>query len=287
MAVAYGHFFHDVYNLSAAVVMQAAVFLPLAYLIPGKKSQPVFRRDMITDLLYYFIAGLVIAPLNVAFLNLLTKTMHVPQLAIAYSADGKPLLFGWSLALHFVIAIFMVDFIQYWMHRWLHTGTLWKIHSIHHSSPNVDWLSNNRTHPINYVIFICVGMDIATLCGFDPFQSLWVIIFYGINSCLVHANLHWTYGPLRYVFSSPVFHRWHHTSVDLGGNKNFSAVFSFIDYTFGTFYMPEGQLPQVFGTPDDPVPENILGQIAYPFRKPKALPASNMPDSVAVGAEGE
>ena len=31
------------------------------------------------------------------------------------------------------------------------------------------------------------------------------------HSAFVHANLNWTFGPLRYVISSPVFHRWHHS----------------------------------------------------------------------------
>ncbi len=34
--------------------------------------------------------------------------------------------------------------------------------------------------------------------------------FNTITSCLVHANLNWTFGPLRHVLVSPVFHRWHH-----------------------------------------------------------------------------
>jgi sterol desaturase/sphingolipid hydroxylase (fatty acid hydroxylase superfamily) len=53
-------------------------------------------------------------------------------------------------------------------------------------------------------------MSRRLLCGISP--DIFVVVgpFNIITSCLVHANLNWTFGPLRYVLVSPVFHRWHH-----------------------------------------------------------------------------
>jgi sterol desaturase/sphingolipid hydroxylase (fatty acid hydroxylase superfamily) len=82
---------------------------------------------------------------------------------------------------------------------------------------------------------------------------------------MVHANLHWTFGPLRHVFASPVFHRWHHTGADEGGSKNFAATFSFLDHMFGTFYMPKDEKPMNLGLTDRDMPPNLLGQWLYPF----------------------
>jgi sterol desaturase/sphingolipid hydroxylase (fatty acid hydroxylase superfamily) len=76
----------------------------------------------------------------------------------------------------------------------------------------------------------------------------------------------WTYGPLRYVFASPAFHRWHHTSEEEGLDKNFAGLFPFIDVIFGTFYMPVERQPQRFGILHNDVPEGLLGQLVYPFR---------------------
>jgi len=53
---------------------------------------------------------------------------------------------------------------------------------------------------------------VALLCGVSPDIFLVVGPFDIITSCLVHANLNWTFGPLRYVVASPVFHRWHHVA---------------------------------------------------------------------------
>jgi sterol desaturase/sphingolipid hydroxylase (fatty acid hydroxylase superfamily) len=94
----------------------------------------------------------------------------------------------------------------------------------------------------------------------------------------VHANLGWTYGPFKYVLASPVFHRWHHTYPEEGGNKNFAPTFPFLDLMFGTFYMPKDKRPQVFGTPYDPITGNFVGQLIYPFR---STPAPHPPEKPA------
>jgi sterol desaturase/sphingolipid hydroxylase (fatty acid hydroxylase superfamily) len=81
----------------------------------------------------------------------------------------------------------------------------------------------------------------------------------------VHANLDWTLGPLKYVIAGPVFHRWHHTAADRGGEKNFAATFPILDVIFGTFYMPEGELPDNYGIADRTFPTSFTGQLAHPF----------------------
>ncbi len=79
----------------------------------------------------------------------------------------------------------------------------------------------------------------------------------------MHANLDWTLGPFKYVFAGPVFHRWHHTIEQ--GDKNFAGTFSFFDLMFGTFHMPEGQLPQNYGIDDANMPESFGMQVLYPI----------------------
>ncbi len=80
---------------------------------------------------------------------------------------------------------------------------------------------------------------------------------------MVHANLNWTFGPLRHVLVSPVFHRWHH-SRDVAG-RNFASTFSLWDVMFGTYHMPSGEVPKAYGIDDDAMPEGMWAQIAYPL----------------------
>jgi sterol desaturase/sphingolipid hydroxylase (fatty acid hydroxylase superfamily) len=97
---------------------------------------------------------------------------------------------------------------------------------------------------------------------------IWVAPFNIFHSAFVHANLNWTLGPFKYVLATPVFHRWHHTSPEEGGNTNFAGTFPVWDILFGTWRMPEGVLPDNYGVDDqESFPTEIAGQIAYPFRQ--------------------
>ena len=86
---------------------------------------------------------------------------------------------------------------------------------------------------------------------------LWVGPFTTATSAFVHANLNWTLGPFKYVLAGPVFHRWHHTAADRGGSKNFAGTFPIWDLMFGTFYMPENELPDAYGVDDKNFPEGF------------------------------
>jgi len=162
--------------------------------------------------------------------------------------------------------------VGYWTHRAFHrVRRLWPFHAVHHSSARLDWLAAARVHPVNEIVSrIAVALPLVFL-GFDwkvfgaaaPALTLYAI--------LLHADVPWTFGPLRYVVASPRFHRWHHTSADEGLDKNFAGLFPVWDLLFGTFYMPVHE-PTRFGV-GDRVPTTIFGQLAFPFRARPPAPA--------------
>lgn len=95
-------------------------------------------------------------------------------------------------------------------------------------------------------------------------------IVIGIWNFFIHANLRWSFGPLRYVFASPLQHRWHHCDCKEVMNKNFAVMFSFIDVLLGTFYMPHTAKPGrtgLMGEEQKTHPRTFFGQILYPFRR--------------------
>jgi sterol desaturase/sphingolipid hydroxylase (fatty acid hydroxylase superfamily) len=108
---------------------------------------------------------------------------------------------------------------------------------------------------------------ILLMAGISPNIMLWVGPFTMFHSAFVHANLSWTLGPFKYVLATPVFHRWHHTPFEHGGNTNFAGTFPVWDILFGTFRMPENELPDGYGADDPAIPSEIAGQLAYPFRQ--------------------
>ena len=72
-----------------------------------------------------------------------------------------------------------------------------------------------------------LGFRADVLQGVIPFFSLYAI--------LLHANVSWSFGPLRYVLASPRFHRWHHTIEAEARDKNFAGIFAFIDLAVEAF----------------------------------------------------
>jgi sterol desaturase/sphingolipid hydroxylase (fatty acid hydroxylase superfamily) len=187
------------------------------------------------------------------------------------------------LWLQAILILVVGDFIGYWSHRWFHSRRLWKFHAIHHSSTELDWLSSVRLHPVNEVGSRILQAIPFVLLGFSPKAVAAYVPFLTFYAILIHANVSWGFGPLRYVIATPLFHRWHHTSEDEALDKNFAGLLPLWDILFGTLYLPEGKRPTHFGTHDHSVPESFLGQLAYPFRKTGGAAGAEAPPAMAAG----
>jgi hypothetical protein len=66
---------------------------------------------------------------------------------------------------------------------------------------------------------------------------------------------------------------------------NFSNVFSLWDWMFGSYYLPNDRMPEVFGLDDGYMPEGYLQQLAAPFRRQPLLPANPAEAAAAQPAE--
>ena len=127
-----------------------------------------------------------------------------------------------------------------------------------------------RFHPINLFFGSVLADVVLLLAGISPNIFLVLGPINIAHSAFVHANLDWTLGPFKYVIATPVFHRWHHTAAERGGEKNFAATFPLLDMMFGTFYMPAGVLPDRYGIDDKEFPTTFGAQLAHPFKSKAA-----------------
>ena len=162
----------------------------------------------------------------------------------------------------------------YWQHRLLHRA-LWRVHAVHHSSSNLDWLSTYRMHPAE-VMFYLAAMPLLLWVGFSIQCFVWISSFRLFHNSFAHADLPWKLGPLRYVIVSPVFHRWHHETSSDALAKNFASAFCVYDLLFGGYHLPADWMPGSFGIPDA-VPAGFIRQVAYPFLPP---PGTAVPSAI-------
>jgi sterol desaturase/sphingolipid hydroxylase (fatty acid hydroxylase superfamily) len=253
-----------------SVIGFGIVFSILAHTMPCNKNQPLIRSGIVADLLYGLIIPLISKFVFIAFLTIgfgLFFFNATPEELAHYMTHGHGYLATLPIWLQAAMVFVISDVILYWTHRWFHQPNLWKWHAIHHSSKHIDFLSSQRFHPINvWGTFTLVNASMIVV-GFSP-ESIAIMGFFNTAySYMVHANLNWTFGPFKYVFASPVFHRWHHTTQREGLDKNFAPTFPLLDIMFGTFYMPEGKLPDDYGIDGADVPETFIGQLLWPFKQ--------------------
>lgn len=172
-----------------------------------------------------------------------------------------------DLILQLFLATFLIDFVGYWRHRLMHSKFLWPFHSIHHAPKQLDWLSNERFHPVNHQIAYVLSFTTLVLFFKDPFVLSLAMPLRHAYGMLVHSNTHFSLGPLNYLFVTPLFHRWHHSDSDTY-NKNFATFFSCIDWVFGTFYLPgDKKEPATYGLPEEEIANRFWPQLIYPFLK--------------------
>ena len=226
-------------------------------------------KDMTTDLIYGVVITWMAPYLRIIAVAMLMVILHGklrPEDIEAFFKEGKGLMSDAPVWAQFAVYMLGSDFLLYWSHRLFHGARLWPFHAVHHSPEDLDWTAMYRIHPVNrlfgatFVNLFMIGI------GIPPWIMVALVPFDVITAAWVHSNLNWTLGPFKYVFATPVFHRWHHTGVDEGGERNFAPTFAFWDVMFGTFYMPKGKLPENYGVDDPNFPKDFIGQMIVPFK---------------------
>jgi sterol desaturase/sphingolipid hydroxylase (fatty acid hydroxylase superfamily) len=267
---------------------------------PAARGQGVFRRRQGGTDTMWFLCKTVLAfvPKLMFFAIIATPLSWLVghDMGLAQFRSPAPLWPGsfiaqQPIALQIFESLLLQDFAEYWTHRLQHHPWFWRFHVIHHTAPSMDWRTNYRLHPFDgfvqltsITLMVFVG---TVLLGFSPEAVLPVLAARILmqSGTLNHANLRWSFGPLKYFLVSPVFHRWHHASNREAYDKNFGGTFSIWDWMFGTAYMPEGVIPQELGAPAPHVPESFIGQLIAPFRPTEAAPepTTDAPERLPLG----
>ncbi|HWF77756.1 MAG TPA: sterol desaturase family protein [Caulobacteraceae bacterium] len=243
-------------------------FGALARLTPCNPGQKAFAtRELIDNALWWFAGVLLYGGLADLYIRA-GASLVLPGPAAKTAAAAILGGYGPAARLPLVaqagLMLVAMDVVQYWLHRGFHGRTLWPFHAIHHSAEELDWTTTYRIHPVNFAVYSAGALALIKLIGFSPAAFLVMGPFNLVIGALVHANLNWTFGPLRYVIASPVFHRWHHVKDPKVHDRNFAPTFPVLDLMFGTFYMPKGELPSDYGV--EGMPTSFAAQLVWPFQ---------------------
>src|SRR5262249_35756118 len=126
---------------------------------------------------------------------------------------------AWPGAVKIALALVMVDFLIYWIHRAQHRfDSLWRTHRWHHSIEQMYWFAGFRTSFLHSFLYNTPQAAVPMLVfKLSPLQAG---IGYSIALFIQfweHTNVKVNLGPLRWIFITPQYHRVHHSATRASG----------------------------------------------------------------------
>ncbi len=245
--------------LILAFLASVFVFMALEKLIPMHKDQLIMRPEWGVDLFYFCFNHLAISAI------LIFANYHASHFNWALSPGVQAAVQSLPVLVQVGLIIVCADFVLYWEHRAYHeVHGLWPIHAVHHSIENLDWLAGSRGHFIQVFSERATVMIPLYLLGADEQALNIYVAFAALQAILIHCNLAIPFGPLKYIFVTPQFHHWHHSSEKPAIDTNYSAHTILFDKLFGTYHFPKEHWPADYGTTVR-LPRSVMGQLLYPF----------------------
>jgi len=256
----------------AWLLVISAFFALVERLRPARPAQPVFRKQLLNDLVYLVFNGHVYSIVTTGIVLSVANWTRL-QLDALGILPASTLLTGKPLIVQALVYFVVSDFLQWCVHNLLHrVPFLWQFHKLHHSVKEMDWAANFRFHWMEHVVYKSL-LYVPLLFLGGEFEALfWVYVAGTFWGHFNHSNLNVSIGPLRYLFNSPRMHMWHHDQSTEGGPyKNFGIVLSLWDWIFGTVFWPRERPPQAIGyAGEEELPRNLLGQFAFPLARRRA-----------------
>lgn len=235
------------------------MFMALEKALPKYKNQLILRPEWETDLFYFCFNHLAISAI------LIYANYHVSHFDWALSTAVKDAIQSFPIAIQVALIILAADFVLYWEHRLYHESKwLWPIHAVHHSVEHMDWLAGSRGHFLQVFSERALVMVPLYLLGPTETALNIYVTFAALQAVLIHCNTRMPFGPLKYVFVTPQFHHWHHSSEKPAIDTNYAAHTVVFDRLFGTYHMPEAHWPAEYGTTKR-LPRRVTGQLLYPI----------------------
>jgi len=224
------------------LLLLSLVYVPLERLFP-RVAQPVFRHAFATDLAYFFVNHVLVHVILVlAVLPATTLLGWAHSVPLARAVASQPLF------LQVAEIIVVADLSQYAIHRLFHAVPfLWRMHAVHHSSKQLDWLAGSRLHLVDVIVVRAATFAPLFALGFSDTSLRVYAVFVALVGVFLHANVRFRFGALEKIVATPRYHAFHHAAEAEAVDKNFAFHLPIIDRIFGTQYLPERAWPERYG----------------------------------------
>lgn len=257
-------FLQKIGHLGFSFLLLFVLFTPLEHFFAVRPGQKVFRAQWWSDAVHFFLNNFITqAIFALGALGVISLIGPWVPTAFRAAVASQPRI------LQFLEALLLANLGSYCAHRLAHTVPfLWRLHAIHHSVEEMDWLAAARLHPLDQGIERTFTIIPLFICGFTKETLGGYIVFAAIQAIFIHANIRLNLGPLKWVIGTPEFHHWHHSNHPEAYNKNFAGGMPFLDWVFGTLHLPKNEHPSRYGL-DEPIPKTWWKQMTWPFQRTK------------------
>lgn len=157
--------------------------------------------------------------------------------------------------------VFLIDFVNYWHHRLMHTKWYWPVHAVHHSDRHMNFTTLFRIHFLEGI-----AMKLAAIVFLSwmqvPSEAYAVAAFLNmLVGQYIHLDVPISHGRIGdKIIASPQVHRWHHADTPEAFGKNLANFFSCLDVAFGTYHNPHPYRGRLGISPDpgQGLPANLM-----------------------------
>lgn len=207
------------------------IILFLEIFFRAKPDQPIFSLGLCQDFVWFVFLIFFVVLFLTQYLDFLATRFdsHLPMLHV-------DLIASLPTSIQIIVVILITDFIGWFDHWTRHKiPFLWEFHKVHHAPRQLNFFTNARGHPVDFIAIATIGIPFLLLdleVAVPTFIG-W-IIFKELHLFLIHANIHTDFGIFRYVLTTPQSHRIHHSIEREHRDLNFGVQFVIWDFLFGT-----------------------------------------------------
>ncbi len=140
-----------------------------------------------------------------------------------------------------ILGMLLMDLGSYGFHNLQHKWPLlWRFHRVHHSDLALNTTSSLRFHPVEVVLTQGLYFSVAvmvfgvSMVSFTIYGTIALIFVIMQHSNIRLPNFIERYA--RYIFSTPGWHKIHHSNEQKYTDSHYGDVFTFWDRIFGTWH---------------------------------------------------
>lgn len=174
------------------LILVSAFFFGLELMAPWRRDQPRFRKDFWLDFFYmffnFFLFSLIIY--NAASDVVVNFFNQIIQGLTGFDLQANNPMQLWPMWAVLLVGFVVRDFVQWWVHRLLHTSPrLWEFHKVHHSVEQMGFAAHLRFHWMETVVYRTLEYIPLALLGVGLYDFFIIHIFTLAVGHYNHSNI--------------------------------------------------------------------------------------------------